>query len=155
MAPKLGRLVNYLKELQPIKSHVVLNTWSCKILWQIIKISPLSPYLWPPYLTGWWHIMRSSWSKSHMILQSCGLVRLAGKFTVMVMFINIRYNCPFQENSKKGFLWITSVHLNFRHWNFSYRRKPRLRKYLLHHHLQIFIQGRVMLKQCLFFSNLC
>ena len=36
--------------------------------------------------------------------------------------------------------------LNSRHCNFSHRRKPWLCKYLLHHYLQIFIQGRVLKK---------
>ena len=53
------------------------------------------------------------------------------------MFINIRHNCAFQENSKIVFLWITSVYLNFRYWNFSRRRKPWLQKHLLHCHLQL------------------
>ena len=35
------------------------------------------------------------------------------------MFINVRHNCAFQENSKKKILGITSVHLNFTHWNLS------------------------------------
>ena len=37
------------------------------------------------------------------------------------MFINVRHNCAFQENSKKKKknLGITSVHLNFTHWNLS------------------------------------
>ena len=41
------------------------------------------------------------------------------------MFINIKHNyLSFQENPKKCFLWIRSVYLNFRHWNFSHRRNP-------------------------------
>ena len=64
------------------------------------------------------------------------------EFYVKDMFINIKHNCAFQENS----IWITFVYLNFRHWNFSHRRKPWLRKYLLHRHLQIVIQWKVMLK---------
>ena len=48
---------------------------------------------------------------------------------------------------KKRFLSITSAYLNFRYWNFSHRKKPWLRKYLLHQHHQILIQGRVMLKK--------
>ena len=59
---------------------------------------------------------------------------------------------------RKFFLWITSVYLNFRYSNFSHCRKPWLRKYLLHRHLQIFIQGRVFfkkIKQCLLLSSRC
>ena len=44
---------------------------------------------------------------------------------------------------KKRFLWITSVCLNFRYSNSSHCRKPWLCKYLLHRHLQIFMQGTV------------
>ena len=51
------------------------------------------------------------------------------------------------KKTQKTFLWISSVYLNFRNWNFSRRGKPWLRKYLLHCHFQIFIQGRVMLKK--------
>ena len=72
------------------------------------------------------------------------------------MFIRKRQLC-ISRKLKKNILWITSVYLKFRHWNFSHRRKPWLCKYLLHCHLKIFIQGRVMLKksQCLLLSNLC
>ena len=64
-------------------------------------------------------------------------------FKHMDMLINIRHNCAFQKNSKNVFLSLTSVYLNLRHWNFSHRREPWLHKYLLQHHLRIFIQGRV------------
>ena len=50
----------------------------------------------------------------------------------------------------------TSVCLNFRYWNFSHSTEPWLCKYLMHHHLQIVIQGRIMLKnKSIYFSAIC
>ena len=56
---------------------------------------------------------------------------------------------------QKSFLWITSVYLNFTYSKFSHRRKLWSHKYLLHHHLQIFTEGRVMLKKCVYFLAIC
>ena len=58
---------------------------------------------------------------------------------------------------KQSFLWITSVYLNIGLLNFSHRRKPWLRKYLPHHHLQILIQGRVIYvkKISVYFLAIC
>ena len=51
---KLGRMINNLDTLLPIKSHDPLITWSCDITRQTkTSISPVSACLWPPNLTGW------------------------------------------------------------------------------------------------------
>ena len=56
----------------------------------------------------------------------------------------------------KSFFWITSVYLNFRHGNFTHKRTPWLRKYLMHCHPQIFIQGRITLKNnSVYFLAIC
>ena len=46
MVHKFGRMITYLEELLPIKSHDTFITWSYKITWQNETIiSPLSQYL--------------------------------------------------------------------------------------------------------------
>ena len=52
---KRCRIVTYVKGLLSIKSHDLLNTWSCKITWQIKTfISPLPQCIWQPNLVGCW-----------------------------------------------------------------------------------------------------
>ena len=51
------------------------------------------------------------------------------------------------KKKKKKKLWITSVCLNFKYSNLSHCKKSWLRKYLLHCHLQIFMQKRVFKKK--------
>ena len=59
MATKVGRMVTYLAEFFPIKSHDPLIIWFCKIMRQTkIIISPMPQCLWPPNVAGysllWW-----------------------------------------------------------------------------------------------------
>ena len=43
---KYRKLVAYLEELPPVKSHDFVNTWICKVTWQVkIVKSSLSQYL--------------------------------------------------------------------------------------------------------------
>ena len=48
MATKLGRMINYLEGLLPVKSHNPFITWTFKIKSQTKDISPLSQCIWPP-----------------------------------------------------------------------------------------------------------
>ena len=74
------------------------------------------------------------------------------RWLLLIIFCNFGHVHEYQtqfcisRKLKKSFLWIASLYLNSRRWNFSNRTKPWLHKCLLRCHLQIFIQGRVMLK---------
>ena len=58
---KIGRMLTYLDEFLPIKSHHPLITWSCKITWQTKTIlSPLPQCLWPWNIVGWWLILKGA-----------------------------------------------------------------------------------------------
>ena len=82
--PKLGRLVIYFEELLSIYWHDLLFTWSCEIPWQTKNIiSPLPQYLLSANLARCWQTMRSSHSKSYMILQSRGFVRSRDKLNTI------------------------------------------------------------------------
>ena len=53
MIRKLGEMVALREELQPIKLHNPLITWSWDTLQIKTIISPLSKCLWLPNLAGW------------------------------------------------------------------------------------------------------
>ena len=65
MATKLVRMLTYLDDLLPIKSHDPLIMWSCKIPWQTkIILSSLSYCLWPPNVTS----HKLTWSFDYVVL---------------------------------------------------------------------------------------
>ena len=55
MATKLGGMVTYHEELQPIKSHDTLIPWSWEFMWQTtVIIYPLEHCLKPQEMAGWY-----------------------------------------------------------------------------------------------------
>ena len=80
MTTKFGRVVTYHEGLPHIKSHDPLITWSAEIMWQTkIIMSPIPKCPWPQNLAGQWLTLSRSCLKSHMVLDSRGLVRSRNK----------------------------------------------------------------------------
>ena len=72
MATKLGRKVIHHDRLLPINFHDPPITWSCEITWNTKTIiSPLSQWLRPRNLVGWWLILKGSNSHNVLITWSC------------------------------------------------------------------------------------
>ena len=72
MATKLGRKVIHHDRLLPINFHDPPITWSCEITWKTKTIiSPLSQWLRPRNLVGWWLILKGSNSHNVLITWSC------------------------------------------------------------------------------------
>ena len=137
MATKLGRIVNYLGSLLPIKSHDPLITWSCKIIWKTkIMISSLPQCLWPPNLAGqrsceitwqtkiiitplpqclwspklvsWWLTMRVFQPSCYSTLWSCGLVRSRDKLKTLYLHYHNAYGHKTRQDDVLP--WVTSTH---------------------------------------------
>ena len=107
-----------------------------------------------------WHIMSSNeawltpWVQD-LVVQAA--IKIRGNFLTGHKFTNFS---ALKREATWTSSWISDAIVHFKktqkkffvnnsctwHWNFSHRMKPWLCKYLLYCHLQIFIQGRVMLK---------
>ena len=63
-------MIAYLDGMLPIKSHDTLIMWPSYITWQTKMIISLLPqYLWQTNLARRWIIMKTTHSRSHIILQ--------------------------------------------------------------------------------------
>ena len=93
---------------------IITSVWS-------IFLTTLNCYIWfPSLLLLFWYFL---------------LFRLTNSIYLFVIRTYVhKYQTQLCISRKltKSFLWITSVGLNFRYWNFSHRRKPWLHKDLLH-----------------------
>ena len=65
LATNLGRMVNNLDYLLPIKKNDHITTWFCEIIWQTKSISPLPQCLWPQNLKRWWLTLSDFQPRSH------------------------------------------------------------------------------------------
>ena len=91
MEIKRGEVATYREGVLPMKSHDPL-------------ISPLPQYLWPPNSAGWWHSIRSSYPKGHLILQLCGLVR-SSKYNISPLELGQK-----SRNVKMQWLTVKNFH---------------------------------------------
>ena len=92
---RFRQMVTQLEGLLTINSHAPWVTWSCWIRWPIKSILYLLwQCLWPLNLAEWWLILRGSYLKSHMALESLGTAKSWDK--LKPLHIHYQHACSHQ-----------------------------------------------------------